>query len=49
MVNLAEKTSAETEIPSVDDTEVDLLEETLAPRKNLKILERCVCCICLCM
>ena len=36
MVNLNEKAeSAETEIPSVEEEDVGLLEESIAPRKNL--------------
>lgn len=35
MVNMAEKTSVEPVIPTVDDSDVNLLEESLAPRKNL--------------
>jgi len=35
MVNMAEKASVEPVIPTVDDSDVNLLEESLAPRKNL--------------
>ena len=35
MVNMAEKASVEPVIPTVDDSDVNLLEELLAPRKNL--------------